>query len=301
MKKLNLKYIYILIVIAVLPLSGFGQYLPQLSQLIKTLEFVNPGYNASKDHTSIVMLHRNQWLGFDGAPKAYALNAHVPLNKYHLGFDANLYTETLGLRTQSNFDLGGNVDVKVSPLSYFTFGLMGGLEAKQFDFGKADWVDIGVPVATDYNQYLFHAAAGLNFFAKNLHLGASMYYTNFTSSYYSLGERFTYYANGSYLVPIGNNWALKPAVLARVFTDQVDLDYGMFVLYKDIFWLGVANRLDQAMIFMADVKVTNLFRLGYSYDYPISDRPDFKYSSHEIRLEFNLPRKKSNFERLIPN
>src|SRR5574344_2109997 len=153
MKKLNLKYIYILIVVAVLPLSGFGQYLPQLSQLIKTLEFVNPGYNASKDHTNIVMLHRNQWLGFEGAPKAYALNAHVPLNKYHLGFDANLYTETLGLRTQSNFDLGGNVDVKVSPLSYFTFGLMGGLEAKQFDFAKAVFNDTATPEISTHTLY----------------------------------------------------------------------------------------------------------------------------------------------------
>jgi type IX secretion system PorP/SprF family membrane protein len=300
MKKL--KYLYILAAIVVLPLSGFGQYLPQLSQLIKTLEFVNPGYNASKDHTSIVLMNRNQWVGFtEGTPKTYALNAHVPLNKYHLGIDANLYTETLGLRTQSNFDLGGNVDVKVSPLSYFTFGLMGGLEAKQFDFAKADWADATVPVSTDYNQYLFHAAAGLNFFAKNLHLGASMYYTNFTSSYYSLDERFTYYANGSYLIPIGNSWALKPAVLARVFTDQVDLDYGMFVLFKDIFWLGVTNRLNQAMIFMADVKITNMFRLGYSYDYSTSDLSNLKYNSHEIRLEFNLPKKKSTFERIIPN
>ena len=295
----KLRFLYIVIVVALLPLSGFGQYLPQFSQLIKTLEFVNPGYNASKDHTSIVMLHRNQWLGFEGAPKAYALNAHVPLNKYHLGFDANLYTETLGLRTQSNFGLGGNVDVKVSPLSYFTFGLMGGLEAKQFDFGKADWADATVPVATDFNQYLFHAATGLNFFAKNLHLGASMYYTNYASSYYHFEERFSYYLNGSYLIPIGDKWALKPSVMARLYADQFDLDYGVFVLFKDILWLGVANRFDQAMIFMADVKITNLFRLGYSYDYPIADRPDFKYASHEIRLEFNLPRKKAMFERLI--
>ncbi len=303
----KIKFPYILLIAVLLPISSFGQYIPQFSQLIKTIEFVNPGYNASKDHTSIILLHRNQWTGFEGAPQIYALNAYVPINQWHTGVEMNLYTEKIGLRTQIDLDLGANVDVKLSSLSYLTFGLTGGMESKMYDFTKAIWADEGTPYSSDYTRTLFHASTGINLFAQNLHLGASMYYTHLEGKYHSVNERFSYFLNGSYLIPIAKDWALKPSFLVKMFYltdkikdyDPIDLDYGLFVLYKDWVWLGVANRLDHALIFMADFKVTNLFRLGYSYDYPISKDADFKYGSHEIRLEFNIPRKKKTFERLI--
>lgn len=298
MKKGKILYIAIFILF---PLFSRGQYIPQFSQLIKTLEFVNPGYNASKDHSSIILLHRNQWTGFEGAPQAYALNVHLPINKWHAGVEMNLYTEMLGLRTQADFDLGMNVDIKLSSLSYLTFGLTGGMESKMYDFTHAIWADDDIPYSSDYTQNLFHASTGINLFAQNLHFGGSMFYTHFNGNNYKMNERFSFYLNGSYLIPVAKDWALKPSCLVRMFYGQTDIDYGLFVLFKDWVWLGVANRLDHALIFMADFKVTNLFRLGYSYDYSISKDVDFKYNSHEIRLEFNIPRKKKTFERIIPD
>ena len=44
--------IFIIIIISLLPFITKGQYIPQFSQLLKTLEFVNPGYNASKNTAS---------------------------------------------------------------------------------------------------------------------------------------------------------------------------------------------------------------------------------------------------------
>jgi hypothetical protein len=206
----------------------------------------------------------------------------------------------LGLRTQADFDLGMNVDVKLSSLSYLTFGLTGGMESKCM----ISLVLYGLMRHTIFKRLYTEFVSckyRINLFAQDLHLGASMFYTHFNGNNYKMNERFSFYFNGSYLIPVAKSWAIKPSCLVRMFYGQTDIDYGLFVLYKDWVWLGVANRLDHALIFMADFKVTNLFRLGYSYDYSISKDVDFKYNSHEIRLEFNIPHKKKTFERLIPD
>jgi type IX secretion system PorP/SprF family membrane protein len=289
------KYIFLLFVL--LPVFGFCQYTPQFSQLMKTLEFVNPGYNASKDLASVVILHRNQWTGFEGAPKTYALNLNIPVNKWHTGFGANTVVETHGLITQTNADLTACVDVKVTSASYLAFGLAAGLESKRIDMGRAVWYG-SLPYTADmFNSNSIHTAIGLNYFTPKLHLGGSMHFTQLKGSYYNDNEYYSIYLNGSYLFDLNADWSLKPSAMFRNFGGYSNLDYGLFVLYKDLVWAGISNRLGQALIFFADFKVTDFLRVGYSFDTPISSNT-VNYGSHEIRLEINIPRKSKTFERL---
>jgi len=290
------KFLSILFVL--FPILGFSQYTPQFSQLINTLEFVNPGYNASKDLASAVLLHRNQWTGFEGSPKTYALNVNVPINKWHTGVGVNTVVETRGLITQTNADLSACVDVKVTSLSYLTFGLFGGVESKRIDIGRAVWYG-ELPYSADkYNSDKLHVGFGLNYFTPEIHLGASVHYSQLDGSYYENSESFSYYLNGSYLVNLNEEWVLKPSFLFRNFSGYSSFDYGVSALYKDIVWIGLSNRFGQALIFFTDVKVTDFMRIGYSYDLAISTKNTLNYGSHEIRVDFTLPRKSKAFDRL---
>ena len=40
---------------------------------------------------------------------------------------------------------------------------------------------------------------------------------------------------------------------------------------------------------MAEIKVTNRIKLGYSYDLHINELQPFNYGSHVIRLGFEIP------------
>lgn len=286
------------LLIMLLPIFGICQYTPQFSQLINTLEFVNPGYNGSKDLADAVILHRNQWTGFDGAPKTYALNVNVPVNKWHTGFGLNTVVEKSGMITQSNADLTACVDVKVIPLSYLTFGFWGGVEAKGIDMESAVLYGNLPYTAKEFNTNNIHVGIGLNYFNQKIHLGASMHYSQLKGNNYNDNEFFSFYLNGSYLITLNDNWTLKPSVLFRNFGGFSDLDYGIFVLYKDLVWGGISNRLGQALIFFADVKITNFLSIGYSYDYGINSTTAINYGSHEIRIGFTAPRKSKSFERL---
>jgi type IX secretion system PorP/SprF family membrane protein len=289
---------WITILIALLPALGFCQYTPQFSQLIKTLEFINPGYNASKDLPGAVLLHRNQWSGFEGAPKTYAINVNVPVNRWHTGFGINSVVETHGLITQTNADVTACVDVKVTPFSYLAFGLAAGLESKMIDIDRAVWYGDLPYTADKYNSNTIHTGIGLNYFTPELHLGASMHFTQLKGNYYNNNESVSLYLNGSYLFNLNDDWALKPSAMFRYFAGDADLDYGVFVLYKDIVWAGITNRLGKAFIFFADFKVTNFMRIGYSFDASIGSLRTLSYGSHEIRIELNLPGKSKTFERL---
>jgi type IX secretion system PorP/SprF family membrane protein len=283
---------------ALLPVLGFCQYDLQFSQLISTLEFINPGYNASKDLGSAVILHRNQWTGFEGAPKMYALNVNVPVNTWHTGFGMNAIVETMGLTTQTNADLTACVDVKVTNLTYLTFGLIGGIETKRIDWNRAVWYGNQSISDNDFNSNNIHIGIGLNYFTQKIHLGASMHFSNLEGNYYKKNESYSFYLNGSYLVDLNDDWTLKPSALYRNFGGYSSFDYGVFVLYKDLIWAGISNRLGQALIFFTDVKITDFLRVGYSYDVPVSSKNTVNYGSHEIRIELTAPRKSKTFERL---
>ena len=280
-----------------MPILGNAQYIPQFSQLIKTLEFVNPGYNASKDVSSVVMLHRNQWTGFEGAPKSYALNLHLPINKWHAGAGINLLNETTGLVTQTNADFQANVDVQIGHISYLTFGLSAGLEMKRYDLDRADYMDSGSPITGDYNGNNFHTAVGVNYFTNALHLGASMHYSQL-SYQADFGDHMAWYANASYLVDIHPDWMLKPALMYRQFADWNDFELSASVLYKDLFWGGISYRLKNAVILFADVKVAEFLRVGYSYDFSANGIANMNNDTHEFRIELIIPRKKRDFERV---
>ena len=291
----------LIILIAIVPLFSKGQYNPQLSQLIKTLEFVNPGYNASKDMPSATLLYRNQWTGFEGAPQTMAANINVPVNKWHTGFGLNSMIETHGLTNHSNLDLTACVDVKVTNASYLAFGLSGGAELRRINMERAVYLNAPPYSADNYNSENIHTALGLNYFSQKLHLGASMHYSQLNLNRYAQNELYSFYVNGSYLIPLNEILVMKPAFLFKTWGGYNDFDIGIFMLFKDVIWGGISYRLGDALIFFADIKITDMFRLGYSYDLGLRKISDFNYGSHEIRLEFNMPRAKKKFDRMALN
>jgi type IX secretion system PorP/SprF family membrane protein len=292
------KVIVTTISVVLLSLSAQSQYTPQYSQLIKTLEFVNPGYNASKVDPSVTLLYRNQWIGFTGAPKTYGAAVNVPVSKWHTGFGMATVAETRGLITQLNTLLNANVDVKISDASYLAFGLSGGVETKRIDMERAVYIGDHF-AAEDFNSNNFYTGIGLNLFASDLHLGAAFHYTTLEGNNYDSNEYYSIYMNGSYLINIADDWALKPSLVYRHFAGFNDLDLGLFVLYKDLIWAGMAYRIDNAVIVFADVKLNKYLRLGYSYDMGVGSISNVHSGSHEVSLEFTLPRNKKQFERIV--
>ena len=46
---------------------------------------INPAYAGARDGISIVANVRNQWVGFDGAPKTSVISGHAPILNKNVG------------------------------------------------------------------------------------------------------------------------------------------------------------------------------------------------------------------------
>ena len=77
------------VAISLVSAKGFSQQDPQYTQYMYNMNVVNPAYAGSKENLSIGLLYRDQWSGFEGAPKTFTFNAHSPVgDKTGLGLSA---------------------------------------------------------------------------------------------------------------------------------------------------------------------------------------------------------------------
>ena len=65
--------------------ATFGQQDPQFSQNMFNRLHANPAYAGSSDGICGTLLYRNQWTGFDGAPKTGLFSIDAPVNFLHGG------------------------------------------------------------------------------------------------------------------------------------------------------------------------------------------------------------------------
>ncbi len=66
---------------------------------------------------------------------------------------------------------------------------------------------------------------------------------------------------------------------------------GAKLLISEKIWAGMSYRSTSTMIFMAGIYINNLFNLGYSYDYQVSELNNYSNGSHEITLGLMLFKK----------
>ena len=91
---------------------------------------------------------------------------------------------------------------------------------------------------------------------------------------------------------LSDNTKLKPAFLVKA-TNGAPLSYDITAnfLFFEKFWLGGSYRLNQstaALGAITDFQVSKQFRIGYAYEYPLSDINAYTGGTHEILLMFEI-------------
>ena len=106
--------------------ASWAQLEPLTSQYLFNPLVINPALAGNREAMSISILHRDQWLGFDGAPRTESLSIHAPMRKEKVGLGLSMMFDRLGV-TSTNLIEGSfayRIPVREGTLS---FGLGGGL------------------------------------------------------------------------------------------------------------------------------------------------------------------------------
>jgi type IX secretion system PorP/SprF family membrane protein len=296
---------YLLLVIFVAALGG-GMYAQQdamYSQYMFNHLALNPAYAGKDGFLASTLIFRRQWVGIDGAPSTASFAMHAPSANDRHGYGLQLVNDQIGVTRNTTLNLNYAFRIHLGENARLALGLLGSLTNYQADLnGVRTGSDIDPANGPDpafmgnnVNLLIPNAGAGIFFHTKRFYLGASAprlieqdLAENETVSQ-AIQSRHYFATTG--LVIGADNAAVKfrPSILAKYQpAAPLQFDFNAHFLFADRFWLGASYRLDDALVFMAELNLSTWLRIGYAYDYTLSDLSTYNSGSHEFMLGFDL-------------
>lgn len=294
---------FLSIVVIVLGISAsFGQQLPQFTQYMFNTISINPAYAGSRETFSAVGLHRSQWVGLEGGPETQTLSVHSPLRNEQVGIGLSFINDKLGYENFSYIYGDFSYTIRTGVNSELAFGIKGGFTHYSLDEELLnDPSVVNDPFFNDVsNRWSPNVGAGIYWHSQRWYLGLSaprILNTDYnnggsgTIDYVAL-ERVSYYFTGGYVFDLSETTKLKPSVLLKATNGApLSLDISVNFLFNETFWIGGGYRINQsaaAIGGIADFQVSKQLRIGYAYEYPISDLRPYTSGTHEVLLMFEV-------------
>lgn len=304
--KLMKKIIFILSCVFAFSLAA--QQDPQYSQYQFNQMVINPAYAGTKDLLSAVVDIRQQWSGFNGAPKTQSLSFHGPLRKKRIGLGFSAYNDAIGpKRVTAAY---GNVSyiLPLNNMFKLSFGLRAGVVNYVLDFNKMNYKDAGeinAVAAIAGNKLKPDFDAGLYLKSNSFYAGISathlnaVYIYNDNVSYknvtgnqveYDLTYRLNTHIFGiiSKGFSINENLVINPTIIYKGTKGITNIDGNINFLIKQRIWLGTFYRSQSTFGALIQVILTNHIKIGYSFDTSIGKVQKQLGNGHEVMIGFDF-------------
>lgn len=269
------------------------------------MSIINPGY-ATSDFNSlnIGLLHRQQWLGVEGSPQTSTFFSHFAVDdKTELG--VSFFNDNIGdgVLKENKISFDYAYIVNLDDYNKLSFGVKGGVNMLNINFDNFQ-----LESGDQYSDNLFannesrlypNIGTGAFYYSKQKYLGLSVpnlikssYLKNTDNVYSKSTEEMHYYLTGGYVFENRrNDLKIKPSfMLKSSLVGKPSLDLSLNTLFNEKFELGLSYRLNSSVNLLTNIYVTDHFRIGYSYDYTLTNLTKYNSGSHEIVLlyDFNL-------------
>lgn len=280
---------------------------PQYTQYMYNMNVVNPAYAGSRGTLSLGLLGRSQWTSVDGAPKSFTFNAHAPLGK-KVGVGISVVSDEIGPAKEQNIYADFSYTLTTSDVGRLAFGLKGGvtlLDVNLLDVVLPQTSSAGDPVFDEnINDAFPNLGAGVYYYTDKWY--ASFSVPNILKSEHldkdnintKAAEEVHYFLTGGYVFDLSSTLKFKPSLMFKgVAGAPVSVDINANFLLYERFELGASYRVDDAVSLLFNFGVTPDFRIGYAYDYTISEFSNSNTGgSHEIILLYDVDFSKKNLK-----
>lgn len=300
--------------ILLLGLSSFsllGQQDAQYTQYMYNTISINPAYAGSRDVLSIVGLHRNQWVGIDGAPRTSTLALHTPLGaSRRVGLGGSVINDEIGPVDETYMSVDFSYTIPTSETGKLSFGLKGTAQLINVDFNKLTRSDLNDPEYAQGLDNSFNPNVGIGLYYHNEKTYVGLSVPNLletehfdrsnasnnqvTSTTIGAQEKVNFYLIAGHVFDLTDNLKLKPALLTKlVFGAPLQVDVSANFLIHDRFTLGAAYRWDAAFSALAGFQISDSLMIGFAYDRETTELQQFNDGSFELMLRFELFQKYS--------
>lgn len=269
---------------------------PQFTQFMFDRVSYNPAAAAIDGYLNATAFYRNQWTGFDGAPKTGLINVAMPIFPIQSGVGITFYFDEIGQQTTLNALLSYNYQLKLGGGNKLAFGVALGMFNSKMgtDWVATDGVDFdnAIPV-TGESSTVFDASFGVVFRTQELYVGLSATHLpggDLKNLNIELTQHVYFEAGYDFTLP-GDAIKLIPNVLVKTDFSSTQVDVNLMAMWNNIVWIGVSYRLEDAIAPMLGVQLPvgkGEIRVGYSYDVTTSEIKNYSSGTHEIFLNYNM-------------
>ena len=261
----------------------------------------NPSMAGTQAMNMVGVSYRTQWSGISGSPKTATVFGSFGLPSHNIGIGGYVYRDQTGPTSRTGVALQFAKHIPLSNGGNFSLGL----EARglQFSLDRAKLVaELGSDPAlgTSDNKFKFDAGFGVSYNGKRLQLGAAAsqlvqsklgFYTGNLNNSESARLFRHYYFHGAYKWNVDDATTLTPNVMFIYLPNApLEVQGGIRVEHREIFWWGVGYRAKQSFILSAGLNINKKLTIGYAFD--IYSKPmnvfDGGNNAHEMLLRFNL-------------
>ncbi|WP_304036030.1 PorP/SprF family type IX secretion system membrane protein [Mesonia mobilis] len=287
MKKL---YVLLCAFFIISSIKSYAQQDPQYTQYMYNMNVVNPAYAGSKESLNIGLLYRDQWSGFEGAPRTFTFSAHSPVGE-KTGLGLSAISDENGPVQETNVYVDFSYTLDFGKSRKLAFGIKAGATFHDVGLTGLDLQNQDdVAFAQNINDTYPNIGAGFLYYTDNWYVGVSV--PNLLQSTHldadpdgrEFGnEEMHYFATAGYVFQLTENTKFKPSTLVKSsFESPLSFDVNANFLFYDRFEIGASYRYEDAVSGLASVRATDWVQFGFAYDHSISDIDQPSYEAFVI-------------------
>lgn len=272
---------------------------PLLSHYMYNTLSYNPGIAGTSGSICATAITRQQWVGFSGSPSTTLFNISAPVSllKIKSGIGLIIESDNIGFDKDINLSAVYSylIDIGQGKLGV---GIYAGMLNKTLDpvwvipSGDTHTPASGDPLIPENKESYVAFDAGLGVYYKADKYYASLSVTHINQPVIKFSEGLPYisrhfYLTAGYNLQLPNpSLELLPSVFAVSDGKVAQFTVSSILRYNKKVWGGVSYRVGDALIGLAGVELFNGIRIGYAYDFPMTDIRKSTSGSHEFMVNY---------------
>jgi len=304
--KLNIIKSLGILAIIVASFTSNAQQDPMYTQYMFNTQTVNPAYAGTWESVGFLVLGRQQWAGWDGAPQTYTFTMQAPLKNERVALGLDVISDKVGLEKRFYMFADYSYLVPVSEKTNLRLGLKGGFTNYSHNLEDHTIIDPNDPSFIGEIEHSFKPNFGVGAFlySKKAYVGFSIpkivnskFETNSNENFSIEGEIRHYFLIAGAVFDLGENVKFKPTGLAKAsFSSEtgspLQFDITGNFLIKEKLWLGAMYRTGSSYGFIAQWIFAEKLRVGYAIDFSTNNLKNHNNGTHEIMVSYELRFKK---------
>jgi type IX secretion system PorP/SprF family membrane protein len=293
-----MKRLVLIVPIILTGLISFGQQDAQFTQYMDNKLYVNPAYAGSRGMMNMTSIHREQWVGMDGAPRSTNFSLHSPLKHESLGLGLTVVNDKVGPINQTmiygDFSYTLKFKKRIGKLS---FGLKAGVNVINSRTNELTTTQVNDPSLLGASRTIVNPnfGTGVYYHTPKWFLGVStpkILEGTYPGSERKLEKRHYFIIAGG-VFDVHENWKLRPTSQVK-FTEgaPVSVDLSLAVIYNEKLWLGLTHRFGDSFGGSVQFQIFPQFKAGLAYDFNTTALTSYNVGSFEVLLSYDFVFKK---------